>query len=189
MKRCNNCGWYNRNELTRCEKCGEPLGLPLEELESLAAQENVKESSPEPARPARTYSATMRDTGAAMKALGGEPGARVCPKCSYPLAGDDEICPNCGAKLRVSTRKDATHAVSAAAPAAAPNPYNATVRDVPSSRRSQPSPAPAKIGKETMTLVRIGVGCFITLSCGEYNHIAFLGCFCFCCHGYATVRR
>jgi hypothetical protein len=148
MKRCNNCGWYNRNELTKCEKCGEPLGLPLEELAALEEKENAREVQPEPARPARTYSATMRDTGAAMKAIGGEPEARVCPKCSYPLAGDDEICPNCGAKLRGTTRKDAAHAAPAAAPA--PNPYNATVRDIPGQHRAQAPKAPAKMGKETM---------------------------------------
>lgn len=146
MKRCNNCGWYNRNELTKCEKCGEPLGMPIEQMESLEAEEPVNEPSPEPARQSRIYSATMRDNGAAMKAIGGEAEARVCPKCSYPLAGDDEDCPNCGAKLRGTTRKDASHA----APAAAANPFNATVRDIPASLKAQAPKAAAKLGKETM---------------------------------------
>ena len=149
MKRCNNCGWYNRNELTKCEKCGEPLGLPIEE-EIQAEEESSKAPSPEPARPARNYSATMRDAGAALKAAEGEPGIRVCPKCSYPLAGDDEICPNCGAKLRGTTRKDASHAAPVAAPAAAQNPFNATVRDFPVSHSPQVPKAHAAVGKETM---------------------------------------
>lgn len=109
MKRCNNCGWYNRNELTKCEKCGEPLGLPLEELESHETEETKVVPSFEPGENGRVYSATMRDTGAVQKTFGGETETRICPKCSYPLVGDDEVCPNCGTKLHGATRKDASH--------------------------------------------------------------------------------
>lgn len=45
MKRCNNCGWYNKDTAVRCEKCDEDSFEPVVEVEE---EVPVSEPTPEP---------------------------------------------------------------------------------------------------------------------------------------------
>lgn len=174
MKRCDNCGWYNSDARTTCEKCGERLGESIEAERPPQASDNpsagfepahpLAQTEPKPQteprqRPARQsrWSATMRVTEGVLDSVKEEPAPGVCPKCHYPVAGNPETCPNCGAPLRRSTRKDASSAVRQEAPAPAPAPApvqqpvqpqnnfgKATIRD-PRAAMASAAPAPAPV--------------------------------------------
>ena len=55
MIRCNNCGWFNLNTATHCEKCGEPLdSSQIEEPQEEPKEEKgmpVVADAPSPAHP------------------------------------------------------------------------------------------------------------------------------------------
>mgnify|MGYP002624971379 CR=1 FL=1 len=166
MKRCDNCGWYNPDKLSQCEKCGEPLGdytLPEPEEQdpqpageaSFTPAHPLSETEPKPSRN-KEYAKTLRyvDPGAPFASEAEEEAAPgTCPKCHYPVIGNPDSCPNCGAVLRRNTRKDASHAVprqpAESRQPAVPNPMNATIRDgVPAARQAVQSAA--AFGKSTI---------------------------------------
>ena len=159
MNRCDNCGWYNNDGATTCEKCGEPLSIsapiapdvqPVSEPqaatvppmagkgtklsfsktvrmdEPVAAVASVPHPIPEPEPPKPNYRATVMDVSDSVPTAEEEV-PKNCPKCHYPLAGDDVTCPNCGAQLRIRTRKDAV-SLAETSPASVTS-LNATVRD------------------------------------------------------------
>ncbi len=154
MIRCDNCGWYNNDGLTTCEKCGEPLNssAPVSQPAAPAPQpaapvsepkaklsktvrlgEPVHVPEPQPeveSKPVKAnLRATVMDAGAAIKAAQEEIPDK-CPKCHYPLSGENETCPNCGAPLRGRTRKDAVSSSKEYMPANDnAKRFNATVRD------------------------------------------------------------
>lgn len=131
MIRCNNCGWFNPDSASHCEKCDESLaGLPVEtpsentaeeESEPIPVpvkneekpvskmlQETVRMKGAEPEQhQVRDLTATVMDTSAILKA--DEP--VQCPKCRYPVYGYADTCPNCGSSLR---RPNAAQAPSSA---------------------------------------------------------------------------
>lgn len=178
MKRCDNCGWYNPDTAQKCEKCGEKLPefTEPERQESPAepaapdftpahplAQTEPRPVPGERRRPRSqgNYAATMLNAGVAFdapEAASAAPG--VCPKCHYPIAGNPETCPNCGASLRRNTRQDASHASSQPVqPEPAPQPVQprqnqmmSTIRDgSPQAARAKAAPAPAAAyGKATI---------------------------------------
>ena len=140
MKRCNNCGWFNLDSATRCEKCDEESfeaaevyseitesvpGTAAVQKEDFKAVEPapvvVAEPAPAPAKsmmatvalgagmPAmqqrKNLAATVMDASALM--TDDAPDApdtpdtpSQCPKCSYPISGYVEYCPNCGTTIR-----------------------------------------------------------------------------------------
>ena len=128
MIRCNNCGWFNLNTATSCEKCGEALDLTLVEEPKEELHEPSDTPAPSPAsplaetepklmnktvrlgedevapQPKKGYGATVLDAGAVIKEM--EEDVSYCPKCRYPLVSHPEFCPNCGTTLRRDTRKD-----------------------------------------------------------------------------------
>ena len=132
MIRCNNCGWFNLNTATSCEKCGEALDLTLVEEPKEELHEPSDTPAPSPAsplaetepklmnktvrlgedevapQPKKGYGATVLDAGAVIKEM--EEDVSYCPKCRYPLVSHPEFCPNCGTTLRRDTRKDAASA-------------------------------------------------------------------------------
>lgn len=78
--RCNNCGWENPDNNSRCEKCNSPLqGNDNPYLYSSPAQPNlnktVSEADAFPQTPVQNNN---------------------CPNCGYPLRPNVQICPNCG---------------------------------------------------------------------------------------------
>lgn len=150
MKRCNNCGWFNLDSATQCEKCEEesfdiieespaeesapvveePEAEPVveepavevaapEEPVAAVVEEPKEESRPKPMMATiavgakgvslpnmgskaekKNLAATVMDARAALQLDSEE---ESCPKCCYPISGDMEYCPNCGATI--STKK------------------------------------------------------------------------------------
>ena len=113
--RCNNCGWDNAPGSSVCVKCGHPLqsgdshyqdpyngvnvpnynggGEPTPRPTVL----NSQQSEPTP-RPTRIVNSADLQNQAAMKATVSE-APKSCPHCGYPVVGDFNSCPNCGASL------------------------------------------------------------------------------------------
>lgn len=145
MKRCNNCGWFNLDSATQCEKCeeesfdiieespAEESALVVEEhkeepvveeptVEVAVPEEPKEESRPEPMMATiavgakgvslpdmgskakkKNLAATVMDARAELQ-LDSEESS--CPKCCYPISGDMEYCPNCGATIRTKKVAD-----------------------------------------------------------------------------------
>lgn len=153
MKRCNNCGWFNLDSATQCEKCEEesfdiieespaeesapvveePKAEPVVEepaVEVAAPEEPVAAVVEEPKEESRpntmmatiavgakgvslpdmgskaekkNLAATVMDARAALQLDSEE---ESCPKCCYPISGDMEYCPNCGATIRTKKVAD-----------------------------------------------------------------------------------
>lgn len=153
MKRCNNCGWFNLDSATQCEKCEEesfdiieespveesapvveePKAEPVVEeptVEVAAFEESVANVVEEPNEEShqkpmmatiavgakgvslpdmgskakkKNLAATVMDARAELQ-LDSEESS--CPKCCYPISGDMEYCPNCGATIRTKKVAD-----------------------------------------------------------------------------------
>lgn len=145
MKRCNNCGWFNLDSATQCEKCEEesfdiieespaeesapvveePKAEPVVEeptVEVAAPEEPKEESHQKPMMATiavgakgvslpdmgskakkKNLAATVMDARAELQ-LDSEESS--CPKCCYPISGDMEYCPNCGATIRTKKVAD-----------------------------------------------------------------------------------
>ena len=153
MKRCNNCGWFNLDSATQCEKCEEesfdiieespveestpvveePKEEPVVEeptVEVAAVEESVAPAVEEPKEEShqkpmmatiavgakgvslpdmeskakkKNLAATVMDARAELQ-LDSEESS--CPKCCYPISGDMEYCPNCGATIRTKKVAD-----------------------------------------------------------------------------------
>lgn len=158
MKRCENCGWYNDDHRDKCEKCGSPLGEPLNADGQTVHSEPAPGPAPQPK--ASKYSATIRDTSKVVESMAEET-SLSCPKCGYPLAGMPDYCPNCGARLRRSTLKetqtfDAAPPKESAAPKDAPAQrpaapaFQATIRDIPAGNAAVANNSSDKIHKGTI---------------------------------------
>lgn len=127
MKRCNNCGWFNLNSVTRCEKCdedsfeiveelAEPKEISSEKKESLVELEEVvkiEESTVTPVNKGlmatialgveRSSEFSRKNLGATVMDVTAVLKSEVpsqCPKCNYPISGYVEYCPNCGYTIR-----------------------------------------------------------------------------------------
>lgn len=177
MIRCNNCGWYNDDTLTVCEKCGEPLSVssaspaPSHNAFSKTVRRGAEEESdPKP----KSFKATRRNVSRTLKDEEAEapqapPVADVCPKCHYPLYHGAHVCPNCGTQIQAPDPIPAPTPASEPAPEAAfaPAPssspvakFKATVRDFnpvtneqSPQAADQPKPANANVklsGKATI---------------------------------------
>lgn len=145
MKRCNNCGWFNLDSATQCEKCEEesfdiieespaeesapvveePKAEPVVEeptVEVTAPEEPKEESHQKPMMATiavgakgvslpdmgskakkKNLAATVMDARAELQLDSEE---SLCPKCCYPISGDMEYCPNCGATIRTKKVAD-----------------------------------------------------------------------------------
>ena len=153
MKRCNNCGWFNLDSATQCEKCEEesfdiieespaeesapvveePKEEPVVEeptVEVAVPEESVANVVEEPKEEShqkpmmatiavgakgvslpdmeskakkKNLAATVMDARAELQ-LDSEESS--CPKCCYPISGDMEYCPNCGATIRTKKVAD-----------------------------------------------------------------------------------
>lgn len=145
MKRCNNCGWYNQDSVISCVKCQDCSFEPVLE----AAIESV-DSASEPVQTIsksisdtvtfvdatmqnatsmrKKYAATVLDTGAVQM----DTKENVCHKCRYPIVGNVDYCPNCGATIKNNSKKEIStlqkedKSVSVLS-------LKATVRDIPES--------------------------------------------------------
>lgn len=130
MKRCNNCGWFNLNSVTHCEKCDEDSFEIVEEPsepKEIASENN--EPSAEVAEVVKIEGSTATPVNKGLMAtiaLGVEKTPESlrknlastvmdatavlksevpsqCPKCNYPISGYVEYCPNCGYTIRTVT--------------------------------------------------------------------------------------
>lgn len=158
MIRCDNCGWYNPEEATRCEKCSEPLDTAKHEYASEPAPEPVPApSNPMAQTEPKILKATMKFDQKQLEALAGEEEASTCPKCGYPLSGSPAVCPSCGASIKGSTRKEGTQefAKTVTMMQAAPEPHAAaqaspqdlgkrTIRDIPKELLQDAAPSPVQ---------------------------------------------
>ncbi|MBQ8938913.1 MAG: zinc ribbon domain-containing protein [Paludibacteraceae bacterium] len=79
--RCNNCGWENPDNLTRCEKCNSPLSSGASNRP--AHQQPVQQN----------FSKTVNEAMVFPDSPVG--GANVCPRCGYPMRPGMMVCPNC----------------------------------------------------------------------------------------------
>jgi len=70
--RCQNCGWDNPQENTKCEKCNVPLS-------SSTDNNRERNNSSEAFEPRKTE--------------------QGCPECGYPMKPSDKKCPQCGFQI------------------------------------------------------------------------------------------
>lgn len=88
--RCYNCGWNNPDNLTKCEKCNQPL-IPETASSAIAAesadhaQNNLNKTVI--VTPGKDGPASYQESD-------------LCPKCHYPLSAGQRFCPNCGFEVR-----------------------------------------------------------------------------------------
>ena len=120
MKRCNNCGWFNLDSAVECEKCGDESFKPIIEEEVQVVEEQpaavvyVEQKEEEMAQEESVVEET--DSGVALPhnamtstvMLGtgyiNRPDKNShCPKCRYPIVGNLDCCPNCGATVKNET--------------------------------------------------------------------------------------
>ena len=140
MKICNNCGWYNQDSAVSCVKCQDtsfkqmaeavveeqPISRPVETTGMATVAFNAespvisKKSSEQ-----KKFAATVLDAEAYMH----RDKEQSCRECRYPIVGNVDYCPNCGAAVCGST---ASGQVPVAADENKPVARNlkATVRDV-----------------------------------------------------------
>ena len=71
--RCNNCGWNNPDNVSRCQKCNQTFVQQNIEIENVIANE-----------------VAIQENGGAMQR------ETVCMRCGYPFSSEMDICPNCG---------------------------------------------------------------------------------------------
>lgn len=151
MIRCNNCGWYNDDTLTVCEKCGEPLSVssaspaPSHNAFSKTVRRGAEEESdPKP----KSFKATRRNVSRTLKDEEAEapqapPVADVCPKCHYPLYPGAHVCPNCGTQIQSPAPAEPEPAPVEPAPEVQPAPqhsqFKATVREFKPISQESPS--------------------------------------------------
>lgn len=90
--RCTNCGWNNPEGLKFCQKCNEPL--------------NVLEihSTPLPVDVHKVDDHKTEECENLPNAIEGK--SLSCKKCGYPILPDTEVCPNCGAQLKLPAVKE-----------------------------------------------------------------------------------
>ena len=77
--RCNNCGWENPDQNSKCEKCNTPLQNDL---------------SRQAAQPVRNLNKTVAESAAFPETK--DKDAHLCAECGYPLREGARVCPNCG---------------------------------------------------------------------------------------------
>lgn len=135
MKRCNNCGWFNLDSATHCEKCDEesfelvveipeeefkeePEAEPVEKLEEPKVIEDepsflkgtvafsMSEPSHQPEQPSPAPKKGLSATIMDVSGVIASASTIHCHKCNYPIAGLVEYCPNCGATIK----RQAAHA-------------------------------------------------------------------------------
>ena len=113
--RCNNCGWDNAPSSSVCVKCGHPLQTGESHYQDPYSGVNVpnyngggepmprptvintQQAEPAP-RPTRIVSNADLQNHATLKATISQV-PMSCPHCGYPVVGDFNNCPNCGASL------------------------------------------------------------------------------------------
>ncbi len=125
MKRCNNCGWFNLDSASICEKCEdssfeiveEPevkeyvVNVDLEPVDEKVVEKTTPMAAtvafsaqdvpiPAASEKRKVMSATIMDASVFVPepALANSPTS--CPKCCYPVSGEVDYCPNCGATIR-----------------------------------------------------------------------------------------
>ena len=72
--RCENCGWENPVNNTKCEKCNAPFSDIMNEVNN--DQSSVEKSYSDKLDPKKT--------------------AKCCPECGYPIRMIEKNCPQCG---------------------------------------------------------------------------------------------
>ena len=105
MKRCNNCGWFNPDSATICEKCEESSFDVDEALVESVAPVPEDVSVPEPVvephlKNPMAATVVFAVPEAPVQAASVVDDQASCPKCCYPVSGDVDFCPNCGATIR-----------------------------------------------------------------------------------------
>lgn len=87
MIRCSNCGWEgNPDGLAKCQKCNQPLPLPLSGNNSYSNENSIIENS------------DVRKTVVEVAAIKNE--SKVfCVGCNQPLHKDALFCHHCGTKV------------------------------------------------------------------------------------------
>lgn len=119
--RCRNCGWDNKEENTKCEKCNAPIvgtssnaSSENRSTQMVAARPVLREgtsqktslynSSIEDVRKTRregdmeVESLLTKDTAA----LHHDTSSTLCPECEYPITGFMNSCPMCGSNLKAA---------------------------------------------------------------------------------------
>ena len=99
--RCKNCGWENPQSNLRCEKCNAPLTGSMAGEYRRPVQSNPIES------------VNLKGTVPEGQIFGSQVSRHAdipdhsCPECSYPIARDMKICPNCGENISGSKPEQA----------------------------------------------------------------------------------
>ena len=146
MKICNNCGWYNQDSATSCVKCQDTSFKPIadapSENESPVSNIDAGTSAGNPVMSTvafnsegpmlsrqsskqNKYAATVLDADAVLQS-GRE---QNCRKCRYPIVGNVDYCPNCGATIK-SDVESVSERPSVDKDSAPVSSLKATVRDI-----------------------------------------------------------
>ena len=124
MKRCCNCGWFNHDSATCCEKCEDTsFEIEDEQVDQIhEVDDHEVEVIPETSKPnknafiaatvafsssqmsqpveERVVAAAVVDADEDVSDVVSSEDSISCPKCCYPVSGDTDYCPNCGATIR-----------------------------------------------------------------------------------------
>lgn len=107
--RCNNCGWENPDNLSKCEKCGNALPDKKPQPNNFAggtARENMDASPRGTAMESDSrsplFGKTVCEANVFEEAVSPAPqpspqkgNAERCPQCNYPLRPGVSVCPKC----------------------------------------------------------------------------------------------
>jgi predicted Zn-ribbon and HTH transcriptional regulator len=104
--RCNNCGWENQSENSRCDKCKTPLTPTFNQRggQDVPSPENniLRKTVREGFENVNSLKKTIRETDNIEVDKAGE--VVVCENCSYPVRSDDKSCPNCGHETGIKSQ-------------------------------------------------------------------------------------
>lgn len=184
MKRCNNCGWFNLDSATHCEKCDEESFDPVEPEESIKSEDPVESAEiPLPKNPMMStvamgtgdvaptakrnaMAATVLDAAAFMET---EISAQ-CPKCCYPVTGYVEFCPNCGTTIKQNKSQE-VQPQQKVQPLKLDSDLKATVRDIPEELMADDSDAfkLVPVGRPGDAVITLHVGDVVTIGGETYR--------------------
>lgn len=143
--RCNNCGWNNPENVTKCQKCNQELVQDF----------SFSDASPEHAVPVQN---SLKQTVIATSSASTQPikhsldyieGDGTCPKCGYPLSVGVHFCPNCGLELNKNSVQDMNKTVMDSKPVTSNSSENGIAKTVMDSDASVKTLgiSPAKLAK------------------------------------------
>lgn len=114
--RCRNCGWPNKPSETICVKCGSPLSVNDDDIDSMNENSVSQPSSSlnktvlEEDIFGGVKNTSAQQPNISQSRIKGDKALEQCPKCGYPLRSGVDKCPNC--KFQIGATRPSNSIVS-----------------------------------------------------------------------------